>query len=326
MISYQLTRYGQPLELVQTDRPDPVGTEVLVQIEACGVCHSDLHLWDGFFNMGGGKRLDLSKGRELPLTLGHEIAGTVVALGADAGGVEVGAPRVVYPWIGCGGCSTCQAGQEHLCAQSRALGVSRHGGFSDHVLVPHPRYLFEFGDRPASLACTYACSGLTAFSAVRKVQSRVDGQPLVIIGLGGVGFAGLRLAQAVTSASIVAVDVDDATLQAAADTGATVVDARADDAAKQNPAAHGRRCPGGHRLRRGRDHRLPRVPLAGHRRCARGCRAVRRAAPRAAAIAALAQSDDTGLLCRQPRGDARFDGPGPDRYGVGDPGACQTTW
>ena len=233
MISYQLTRYGQPLELVQTDRPDPVGTEVLVQIEACGVCHSDLHLWDGFFNMGGGKRLDLSKGRELPLTLGHEIAGTVVALGADAGGVEVGAPRVVYPWIGCGGCSTCQAGQEHLCAQSRALGMSRHGGFSDHVLVPHPRYLFEFGDRPASLACTYACSGLTAFSAVRKVRSRVDGQPLVIIGLGGVGFAGLRLAQAVTSASIVAVDVDDATLQAAADTGATVVDARADDAAKQ---------------------------------------------------------------------------------------------
>ena len=233
MISYQLTSYGQPLERAETDRPDPVGTEVLVQIEACGVCHSDLHLRDGFFNMGDGKRLDLSKGRELPLTLGHEIAGTVVALGPDAGGVEVGARRVVYPWIGCGGCSTCQAGQEHLCAASRALGVSRHGGFSDHVLVPHPRYLFEFGDRPASLACTYACSGLTAYSAVRKVQSRVDGRPLVIIGLGGVGFAGLRLAQAITNASIVAVDVADATLAAAAETGAAVVDARADDAAKQ---------------------------------------------------------------------------------------------
>ena len=88
MISYQLTGYGQPLERAQTDRPDPVGTEVLVQIEACGVCHSDLHLRDGFFNMGDGKRLDLSRGRELPLTLGHEIAGTVVGLGPDAGGVE----------------------------------------------------------------------------------------------------------------------------------------------------------------------------------------------------------------------------------------------
>ncbi len=233
MISYQLTRYGQPLERTQTARPDPVGTEVLVQIEACGVCHSDLHLRDGFFNMGDGKRLDLSRGRELPLTLGHEIGGTVVARGPDARSVEVGERRVVYPWIGCGSCRTCQEGQEHLCAQSRALGVTRHGGFSDHVLVPHPRYLFEFGDRPITLACTYACSGLAAYGAVRKVQSRVDGRPLVIIGLGGVGFAALRLAQAVTTASIIAVDVDRQTLQAAAETGAAVVDARADDAARQ---------------------------------------------------------------------------------------------
>ena len=233
MISYQLTQYGQPLERAETVRPDPVGTEVLVQVEACGVCHSDLHLRDGFFNLGEGKRLDLSKGRELPLTLGHEIAGTVVALGPAAGGVEVGARRVVYPWIGCGGCPTCQAGQEHLCARSRALGVTRPGGFSDHVLVPHPRYLFDFGDRPVTLACTYACSGLTAYGAVRKVLSRVEGQPLVIIGLGGVGFAALRLAQAVTTASIIAVDVDRETLQAAAETGAAVVDARADDAATQ---------------------------------------------------------------------------------------------
>ncbi len=232
MISYQLTRYGQPLEQIETARPDPVGAEVLIQIEACGVCRSDLHLRDGFFNMGDGKQLDLSKGRELPLTLGHEIAGTVVALGPDAGGVEVGARRVVYPWIGCGACPTCAAGQEHLCPRSQALGVTRPGGFSDHVLVPHSRYLFDFGDRPATLACTYACSGLTAYGAVRKVLSRVAGRPLVIIGLGGVGFASLRLAQAITTASIIAVDVDEATLKAAAETGASVVDARHDDAAK----------------------------------------------------------------------------------------------
>ena len=233
MLSYQLTGFGQPLEPVESAPPAPRGTEVLVQVEACGVCHSDLHLWDGFFNMGDGKRLDLSRGRELPLTLGHEIAGTVVALGSDARGVEAGARRVVYPWIGCDACPTCAAGQEHLCPQSQALGVMRHGGFSDHVLVPHPRYLLAFGDRPATLACTYGCSGLTAYGAVRKVQGRVDGRPLVIIGLGGVGFAALRLAQAVTNASVIAVDVDEATLAAAADAGATVVDARADDVVKQ---------------------------------------------------------------------------------------------
>ena len=96
-----------------------------------------------------------------------------------------------------------------------------------------PAICSEFGDRPISLACTYACSGLTAYGAMQKVLSRVDGRPLVIIGLGGVGFAALRLAQAVTTASIIAVDVDRETLQAAAETGAAVVDARADDAATQ---------------------------------------------------------------------------------------------
>ena len=87
MISYQLTRFGQPLERAESSLPVPAGSEVLVQVEACGVCHSDVHLHDGFFDMGNGRRLDLAKGRELPLTLGHEIGGTVVACGPDAGGV-----------------------------------------------------------------------------------------------------------------------------------------------------------------------------------------------------------------------------------------------
>ena len=224
MISHQLTRFGDPLERVESLPPEPVGTEVLLRTEACGVCHSDLHLQDGFFDLGGGRRLDLSKGRTLPLTLGHEIAGGVVAHGPDAGGADLGARYVVYPWIGCGGCGTCRSGQEHLCAQPRALGVTRAGGFGDHVLVPHPRYLFEVGDLPVTLACTYACSGLTAFGAVRKVQARVDRRPLVIIGLGGVGFA---------------VDIDDATLQAGAEAGAEVVDARAPDAARRLRRATG---------------------------------------------------------------------------------------
>ena len=239
MISYQLTRFGDPLERVESPPPEPAGTEVLLRTEACGVCHSDLHLQDGFFDMGGGRRLDLSKGRTLPLTLGHEIAGVAAACGPEAVGVDVGARYVAYPWIGCGGCDTCESGQEHLCARPRALGVTRAGGFGDHVLVPHPRYLFDIGDLPATLACTYACSGLTAFGAVRKVRARVDGRPLVIIGLGGVGFAALRLAQALTDAPIVVADVDDATLEAGAEAGAEVVDARAPDAARRIRRATG---------------------------------------------------------------------------------------
>ena len=239
MISYQLTRFGDALERVEGPAPRPVGTEVLLRIEACGVCHSDLHLQDGFFDMGGGRRLDLSKGRTLPLTLGHEIAGVAAACGPDAEGVDPGARYVAYPWIGCGGCGACGSGREHLCPQPRALGVTRAGGFSDHVLVPHPRYLFAIGDVPVKLACTYACSGLTAFGAVRKAQARVDGRHLVIVGLGGVGFAALRLAQALTNASILVADIDDATLQAGAEAGAEVVDARAPDAAKRIRRATG---------------------------------------------------------------------------------------
>ena len=240
MISYQLTRFGDPLERVESPPPEPAGTEVLLRTEACGVCHSDLHLQDGFFDMGGGRRLDLSKGRTLPLTLGHEIAGAAAACGPDAEVVDPGARYVAYPWIGCSDCGMCEAGQEHLCPQPRALGVTRAGGFSDHVLVPHPRYLFEIGDLPVTLACTYACSGLTAFGAVRKVRARVDGRPLVIVGLGGVGFAALRLVRALTGASlVVAADVDDATLQAGAEAGAEVVDARAPDAAKRIRRATG---------------------------------------------------------------------------------------
>ena len=239
MISYQLTRFGDALERVEGPAPRPAGTEVLLRIEACGVCHSDLHLQDGFFDMGGGRRLDLSKGRTLPLTLGHEIAGAAAACGPDAEGVDPGARYVAYPWIGCGGCGACGSGREHLCPQPRALGVTRAGGFSDHVLVPHPRYLFAIGDVPVKLACTYACSGLTAFGAVRKAQPRVDGRHLVIVGLGGVGFAALRLAQALTNASILVADIDDATLQAGAEAGAEVVDARAPDAAKRIRRATG---------------------------------------------------------------------------------------
>ena len=239
MISYQLTRFGDPLERVESPPPEPAGTEVLLRTEACGVCHSDLHLHDGFFDMGGGRRLDLSKGRTLPLTLGHEIAGVAAACGPDADGVDIGARYVAYPWIGCGGCDICESGQEHLCPQPRALGVTRAGGFSDHVLVPHSRYLFDIGDLPVTLACTYACSGLTAFGAVRKVRTRVEGRPLVIIGLGGVGFAALRLAQALTDATIVVSDVDDATLQAGAEAGVEVVDARAPDAARRIRRATG---------------------------------------------------------------------------------------
>ena len=198
MQSYRITRFGQPLEAANEPDPSPKGSEVLLRVTGCGVCHSDLHLWEGFFDLGGGKKLPVGSGEgALPLTLGHEIAGEVIALGPEASGVALGDKRVVFPWIGCGACAYCQRGEEHLCGKSRALGVARPGGYSDRILVPHARYLLDYTGMPTELACTFACSGLTAYSALKKIGRLSESEPLLIVGAGGVGLAGVRLAKAV---------------------------------------------------------------------------------------------------------------------------------
>ena len=104
MISYQTASRGAALLAVESETPVPQGTEVLVKTIACGVCHSDIHMHDGVFNLGNDKQLDV--GRQ-GMVLGHEIFGEVVAVGPDARDVQVGDRRVVYPWIGCGECAAC---------------------------------------------------------------------------------------------------------------------------------------------------------------------------------------------------------------------------
>src|SRR5215813_5896998 len=113
MKSQVITAYGQPLEEMTSVVPEVRGTEVLLAVRGCGVCHSDLHMHDGHFDLGRGRTLDVSSGRQLPFTLGHEIEGEVIALGPEATGVAIGERRVVYPWIGCGTCATCVSAEEH---------------------------------------------------------------------------------------------------------------------------------------------------------------------------------------------------------------------
>src|SRR5437764_14733769 len=112
MIRLPLMVYATPLwgTIVQT--PGPRGTEVLVRISRCGVCHSDLHLYDGYFSLGGDKKLDVTPFRSLPFTLGHEIAGVVEEAGPDAD-VKPGQSFAVFPWIGCRECPACRAGEEN---------------------------------------------------------------------------------------------------------------------------------------------------------------------------------------------------------------------
>ncbi|HEY5634226.1 MAG TPA: alcohol dehydrogenase [Burkholderiaceae bacterium] len=231
MLSYQVEEFGKPLARAMRERPLPQGTEVVLKVDCCGVCHSDVHLQDGYFDMGGGKRVDMSRSMRLPHTLGHEIAGVVVAVGPDARGVKEGDRRVVFPWIGCGECAQCASGNEHLCAAPRAIGAHRDGGFAEHVLVPHPRVLLEFDPLPQEQACTLACAGLTAYSALRKAAPLGENDRLLIIGAGGVGLSAIRLAREMFDTAPIVAEVDASKWETARDAGAgELIDPAADGA------------------------------------------------------------------------------------------------
>jgi propanol-preferring alcohol dehydrogenase len=239
MKCYQVAAFGAPLVAAEAPAPTPTGTEVLLEVVAAGVCHSDLHLWEGGYDLGHGKRLSLKdRGIALPLTMGHETAGRVAATGPDATDVTVGRSYLVYPWIGCGRCPACLRGDENLCATPNFLGIHRDGGYADHILAPHPKYLVDIeGLDPLKMA-PFACSGLTAFSALKKVAATLKDAPVVIFGAGGLGLICIEILKALGGKGAVVLDIDPVKREAAKKNGAlATVDPRAPDALKQLIAA-----------------------------------------------------------------------------------------
>jgi alcohol dehydrogenase/propanol-preferring alcohol dehydrogenase len=208
MLSFRLNSFGKPFVAVSVETPVPQGRQVVLDVKASGLCHSDIHFYEGYFDLGSGAKIDASRIVNPPRTLGHEIVGTVSAVGPDVTEVKIGDKRVVYPWIGCGKCSVCRAGDEHLCSAPAVLGAQCDGGFSNQVLVPDARYLIEYGSIPEAEACTYACAGLTAYSALKKLTPFPADGKLLIIGAGGVGISGIRLARALDLPTPIVAEVD----------------------------------------------------------------------------------------------------------------------
>ncbi len=202
----------------------PAGAEVTVRITHCGICHSDLHIQAGGFDMGGGKMSSFERaGTRLPVTMGHEICGEVAECGPDATGVAVGDRVVVYPWLGCGECPVCQRGDDHLCPRaSRSLGIQLPGGYADLVRVPHSRYLVPIGSLAPERAATFACAGITAYGALRKLDEMGADDHVAIIGCGGVGMTAVALYSKMSPARIVAIDPDPAKREAALRHGAAL--------------------------------------------------------------------------------------------------------
>ena len=249
MRAWAVVENGADLREIEMPTPEPKGTEVLLEVTHCGVCHSDLHIWEGHYDLGSGKIMSLKdRGVVLPLAMGHQIVGRGVKLGPDAEGVPEGGAagvkpgdlRIVFPWVGCGHCERCRAEEDNMCLTSRSLGVYQNGGYATHVLAPHPRHLVDPGTLDPAVAATYACSGITVYSAIRKVMPLPPDEPVVLVGAGGLGLNAVAILKALGHRNIVVVDLSEEKLRAATQAGAArVVVAGEDTTARIVEAAGG---------------------------------------------------------------------------------------
>lgn len=224
MRAWAVVETGKPLQEIEMPTPEPKGAEVLLEVTHAGVCHSDLHIWEGEYDLGSRGKMRLTdRGVKLPLAMGHEIVGRVAKLGPDAAnqGSKVGDIRVVYPWVGCGKCAICQRDEENMCLSGRALGVYQNGGYATHVLATHVKHLIDIEGVDPSLAATYACSGVTVYSAINKLMPLEPDEPVVLVGAGGLGLNAIAILKAMGHKRICVVDVAEDKLEAAKAQGAT---------------------------------------------------------------------------------------------------------
>lgn len=207
-----LRDFKTPLSFEQVERPKPSAEEVLIEVEACGVCHSDVHVADGDWTQLAGIV-------KKPLILGHEIAGRVVEKGAQAGDLRVG-DRVGVPWLhwSCGDCEFCREGNENLCARQKITGVTVDGGYAEYTKAPASHALRI----PDGLSCVEAaplfCAGVTVYRALRKANIS-PGQRLAIFGIGGLGHLAVQIARAL-GAEVLAIDISEEKLGLAKSLGA----------------------------------------------------------------------------------------------------------
>jgi D-arabinose 1-dehydrogenase-like Zn-dependent alcohol dehydrogenase len=210
--NYGLTAFGGRCEAIEAPDRKPQGREVLVEVTRCGVCHSDVHIQDGYYDLGGGKRFSMSdRGLKLPVMLGHEIVGRLVEIGPEAsiGQDQIGRDFILFPWIGCGECDVCRAGKDNICTKPAYLGLQQPGGTAERLIVPDAKYLVGLEGIDYDAAATYACSGLTVYSALKKLDEEAKSASILLIGAGGLGQIAVGIAKALGFRDVVVADLDE---------------------------------------------------------------------------------------------------------------------
>src|SRR5437588_4471177 len=234
MKAARIVKLNEPLQVQELQTPTPKGTQILVKVQSVGVCHSDVHVWEGYYEGIGGQQLKTTdRGVKYPLTPGHEIAGIVDSLGEQVEGFSKNEKVLVYPWIGEGLCPACRIAEENLCDKPRSLVIYVDGGYAEYVLVPSNKYLVKIGDdMDTDTSAPLSCAGLTAYGAVKNANLKPDDN-VVIVGTGGLGLMAIQLAKAVTGARIIAMELDDQKLDVAKKNGAEItINSKKEDAIK----------------------------------------------------------------------------------------------
>ncbi|MGB8985042.1 MAG: zinc-dependent alcohol dehydrogenase [Candidatus Sulfotelmatobacter sp.] len=229
-----LHAFKTPLVVEDVARPEPAADEVLIEVEVCGVCHSDLHVAEGDWKQFAGIV-------KKPLILGHEIVGRVVELGSEVRSLEVGA-RVGVPWVHwtCGQCEFCREGNENLCVRQRITGVTVDGGYAEFVKAPASHVIWIPDALSSEQAAPLLCAGVTVHRALKQACIRT-GQRLAVFGVGGLGHLAIQIGLA-AGAEVTAIDVAEEKLALAKSLGAT----RALNAAKSDVVKELRRSGGVH--------------------------------------------------------------------------------
>jgi alcohol dehydrogenase, propanol-preferring len=209
-----LHEFKQALSIEEVARPKPEAHEVLIAVEACGVCHSDLHVADGDWTQ-------LNAIVKKPLILGHEVAGRIVEKGAEVNELQIG-DHVGVPWIywTCGVCDFCREGNENLCVRQKITGVTADGGYAEFIKAP-ATHATRVPDGLTSVdAAPLFCAGVTVYRALK--QARISpGQRLAVFGVGGLGHLAVQIGRAL-GADVTAIDISDEKLALAKTFGASL--------------------------------------------------------------------------------------------------------